>query len=106
MVETVQHQLFECINASRLWFSLNRFIDKPVNNFSDIVLCNRDAVTEIAKSVILKALIQIDRSKHRSIDSILFEIKNQLLQESMVMGNRLTTKKAIDVFIERLNSVN
>ena len=50
---------------------------------------NFDAVTELVKAVILRLLIQIDRSEHVSINFIYLQIKQMLDLEALVSNNKL-----------------
>jgi len=104
-IETVHHQLFECRNAQRIWGGLNMLVDRPVNSYKDIITCTDCITVEIAKAVIIRKLIQIDRSENRTIASIFAEIRNQLIMESCILRNKVTTKKAVDSLIERINAL-
>ena len=63
-IETVEHQLYECQNARRLWQMFQAVTGVGPRSFRDIFLYNSNSECEIVKSVIIKALIQIDRSKN------------------------------------------
>ena len=55
--------MFECNNAQRMWRLFHSLTNQRVASLLDILLCGLSIEHEIVKSVILKALIQIDRSK-------------------------------------------
>ena len=65
-VETVEHQLFSCTNATRLWDLYRRLTNCSVSSLFDVLVCSKNSAYEIVKTNILKALIQIDRSKDKS----------------------------------------
>ena len=75
-VESVSHQLFECQNAQSLWGMYNSITGKTVNNFVDIITCNEEIDIEIIKSIIIKRLIQIDRSVGYSIEALKQEVRH------------------------------
>lgn len=67
-IETVSHQIWECDNARKLWGFCCTFLNchlKEIyhNSIIDIVLFNGTYLQEYIKSITLKMLIQIDRSK-------------------------------------------
>ena len=64
-IESVEHQMFSCQNSQRLWRLYHRITNQSINNLLEVVTCGKDSCQEIVKSVILKALIQIDRSKDK-----------------------------------------
>ena len=57
--------MFSCQNSQRLWRLYHRITNQSINNLLEVVTCGKDSCQEIVKSVILKALIQIDRSKDK-----------------------------------------
>jgi hypothetical protein len=61
-VETVQHQLFECRNACTLRELVKNTYNLEFENLESVIIPGRNAHEEIVKSVLLKMLIQIDRS--------------------------------------------
>jgi len=71
--ETVEHQLFQCVNARRLWNIYERTFRTKCQSFYEEVNVTKDKLKEIFKTVILKSLIQIDRSQH--IDEAMFTNK-------------------------------
>ena len=65
-IESVEHHLFSCQNAARLWTLYTRLTNQSINSLFDVLICGKDSFHEIVKSLILKALIQIDRSRNRT----------------------------------------
>jgi len=70
-VETVDHQLFACHNACRIWAEVPRIFGSNITNLTSIINCEGELANEIVNSVFLKSLIQIDRSVSIPIKSIL-----------------------------------
>ena len=74
--ETVQHQLFECPNATKIRMyasQIERELD--INDLYGLIEVGKVQNHEILKSLIIKYLIQIDRSK-----SLTFETFNEQYQ--------------------------
>ena len=71
MVETVDHHLFSCSNANRVWRLYRQVTGSQIESLFDVISCGSDRVHEIIKSVCLKALLQIDRSKNVTDRAIL-----------------------------------
>ena len=65
-VETIEHHLFLCTNANRLWDLYQRLTNQSITSMFDVLSCSKICAHEIVKSIILKALIQIDRSKDKT----------------------------------------
>lgn len=61
-VESIQHQLVECRNANRLWRFFRNYTQISIGGLSDLIAPTNSMPIEIVKSVILRKLIQIDRS--------------------------------------------
>ena len=61
-IETVEHQMLTCDNAKRMWELCHNITRTRVASLFDVISCGTNRGFEIVKSVILKALIQIDRS--------------------------------------------
>ena len=55
-IETVDHQLLECNNAKRIWTG------SRVNSINSLLSGNSPIEVELFKCVLIKSLIQIDRS--------------------------------------------
>ena len=85
--ETVQHQLFECRNGKRMW-NIYYMIFSETTLFKKIVMVELCAVTELVKAVILRLLMQIDRSEHVLINFIYLQIKQMLELEALVNKNK------------------
>ena len=75
-VETVAHQLFECQNAKKLWGMYRSITGKNVGSMLDVIICCEDIEVEIVKSIIIKRLIQIDRSNSIVYASLKQEVKH------------------------------
>ena len=60
--ETVEHQILTCPNAQTFWNHYNLLTSQRVQSLEDIIPASQTTATEIVKSIILKMLIQIDRS--------------------------------------------
>lgn len=69
-IESVEHQLFSCVNAQRFWGMYSRITGQNISSLLDIILSSSDIGTEIVKSVFIKALIQIDRSQN-AVESVI-----------------------------------
>ena len=85
--ETVQHQLFECRNGKRMW-NIYYMIFSETTLLKKIVMVELCAVTELVKAVILRLLMQIDRSEHVLINFIYLQIKQMLELEALVNKNK------------------
>ena len=72
-VETVEHQLFSCTNAVRLWELYYRLSQNSTGSLYDVLSCSSSIEKEIMKSTIIKALLQIDRSRFRTSTEIVAE---------------------------------
>ena len=72
-VETVEHQLFLCANAARLWQLYQRITHRAISSLYDLLICENNIPYEIVKSVFVRALLQIDRSSGRVEKDILSE---------------------------------
>ena len=70
LTETVEHQLLECSNATRLWNMFHSLSGVKVDSIK-MLLCGAPTVeTELLKATIIKALIQINRSSTLPINVI------------------------------------
>ena len=72
-VETVEHQLLECANAQRMWQLYAALTGVDITITQDIILCSPNITHEVLKSVIIKRLLQIDRSVNQNDKSIVAE---------------------------------
>ena len=86
-IETVQHQLFDCKNAKRMWQIYNNIFKETINFKTAIIVKSNDA-SELAKAVILKLLVQIDRSMFVSTHYICLQIKQVLKLETLITNNK------------------
>jgi len=66
--ETVEHMLFECENAKRLWILYGEICEGEVpDNLYDAIIFYEPVWIEIVKTLILKSLIGINRGSHLNI---------------------------------------
>ena len=86
-IETISHQLLECDNAKRLWDMYHRITGKTVDSLLQIIVCTEPIEIEIIKSIIIKRLIQIDRSRHCTLASIKQEIRHYFRLEACLSRN-------------------
>ena len=63
--ETVEHQLFSCRNAGRIWSLYLKLTGIRVLSLYEAISCGRNVEHEIIKSILLRSLIQINRSQDR-----------------------------------------
>ena len=82
MVESVEHQLYSCQNAERVWDLFRQMTSEAISSFLDVILCNNRPEIEIIKAVLLKALIQIDRSRNKSNSLLIAECVHYLQVEA------------------------
>ena len=89
-VESVQHQLFECRNAQRMWqIYFDMFADNI--SFKNLVCVGNFPAAEIVKATIIKLLIQIDRSEHLAIHHIYLHIIQMLTLEASITKDPIYT---------------
>ena len=89
-VESVQHQLFECRNAQRMWqIYFDMFADNI--SFKNLVCVGNFPAAEIVKATIIKLLIQIDRSEHLAIHQIYLRIIQMLTLEASITKDPIYT---------------
>ena len=74
-IETVAHQFVECRNAKNLWEMYRTITGKIIRSMLDVIICTESIEIEIAKTIIIKRLIQIDRSSGINYSGIKQEIK-------------------------------
>ena len=98
-VESVSHQLFECTNAQRLWDLYSRLTGKSIRNMLQIIMATERIDVEIVKSIIIKRLIQIDRSKNVNLAQLKHEIKQYFRIEAhmSVQSERFWLNKILEV---------
>ena len=85
-IETVEHQLFVCKNASRLWQIYNNIFAEQIT-FEQSVLAQTALDKELVKAVINKLLMQIDRSQYLSIQNAIMRIRQHIQIEVTVSKN-------------------
>ena len=61
-IESVDHHLFSCRNAIRIWNLFQRLTRNKQESLFDVVRCDLPLEIEIIKTVLIKALLQVDRS--------------------------------------------
>ena len=86
-VETVQHQLFDCINARTLRQLVNNIYRLDFQNLESLIIPEKNPNDEIIKSVLLKMLIQIDRSEGISEEGLKSMVKYYEKIEEIVAEN-------------------
>lgn len=59
-VESVEHMIFDCSNAIRVWDIVRKLTWLNLNTFSDLLYINPEPVNELIISCAIKFLIQID----------------------------------------------
>ena len=89
-IETVEHQLATCINATRIWDLYHSLTGSRINSLYEVIRCGTDLSLEIVKSVLLKALIQIDRSSRISDRALRVECAFYLKLEARVNTTQAT----------------
>ena len=68
--ETVEHQLLECANATRMWDLFRITTGSSVRTLYEVLSCSSNLEIETIKSAIIKALVQINRSHNLAIHVI------------------------------------
>ena len=100
--ETVVHQLFSCLNAKRMWEFIGRAIGRKLiaseddchkEKLVELMTVSNDFAFEILKSAIFKLLIQIDRSRHLSINQIKGNILYWLRIDVIAINKRIRNNK-------------
>ena len=94
--ESVLHQLFLCTNAQKIWSIGSEVMNSvdPSSPRTNIEFCtnmievSKDTTTEIIKAVILKLLIQIDRSKDISEQDVRRSLLHYLNIEYSALSKR------------------
>lgn len=102
-IETVEHQLFECANANRLWNMFAALTNLNITSYRDLILCGSEIEHEILKTAIIKALIQINRNISVPVKVVARECASLLRIEAIVNRAR---EQAIRSLITKLNSVD
>jgi len=89
-IETVQHQMFDCTNAQKLRQFAQR-IDNgfSLNEFYSLIEVTKDEAQELMKCIIIKFLIQLDRSK-----DLTFEKFDQYYKWNKLLSGGLKSLRA------------
>ena len=85
-LETVEHQIMNCNNARRMWKVYDKLFGKEID-FKNVITVDCNMTEELVKAVIIKLLIQIDRSRSLSINHIILRIQYMLNLEYSVSKN-------------------
>ena len=87
-VETVEHHLFSCANATRMWGLFQTLTGISIVSLFDVIYCSSNLEYEIIKSTMVKALLQIDRSQIISNRAIVSDCVQYLKIEAEVNVKR------------------
>ena len=79
--------MFQCRNAARIWALFERITGVKIDSLFDVIDCSQHRELEIIKSSLIKALIQIDRSKNCSDSALIAECGYYLGIEARVSKN-------------------
>jgi len=99
--ETISHQLIDCPNAHRFWLWIGSFLNVNIARIDDLIVPTKLISHEIIKSVVIKKLLQIDRSRTISIAELKAEIAHYLRVEAITSGSNATEFTAM---IETMSS--
>ena len=102
-IESVEHHLFSCQNAARLWTLYHRITQQTMHSLLDVLMCSKETAYEIIKAIILKALIQIDRSKDRNDREIIAQCLFFLKIEARANPKQFASLMAFANVLERLS---
>ena len=86
-IETVAHQLVECTNARKVWDMYHRLAGRSINELLQVITCTEGIEIEIIKSIVIKHLIQIDRSMNLNLTLLKQEIKRFYNIEANIAPN-------------------
>ena len=92
-IESVNHQFVECANARKLWDMYRRLTGKSVDSLLQAIICVEEIDTEIVKSIIIKRLIQIDRSRNINLACIKQEILHYYRVEACLSKSLNATQR-------------
>ena len=98
-VESVTHQILECANAQRLWAMYYRITGRPVRSMLEIITCTESIDIEMIKTIIIKRLIQIDRSAGVNLVAIKKEIVHYFRVEACSLS------KSYQFWMQCINNV-
>ena len=99
-LETVEHQLYSCGNARRVWNLFYRLSGINIGSLYEVLICTGNLEVEIVKSIMIKSLIQIDRSLNRSDREIISECSYYLGIEAKANAKHAAR---LQLFSERLS---
>ena len=102
-IESIEHHLFSCHNAARLWSLYQRLSHQNIHSMFDVLMCSKNVAHEIAKTIILKALIQIDRSKDKTDREIIAQCLFFLRIEARVHKKQSATLMRFANELERFS---
>ena len=102
-IETIEHQLFECPNAKRLWLMFKDIIGTEIVSFSKVLTCSLSVEAEILKASIIKALLQINRNHNVPTKTIAQECAYLIRIEAIV---NLAKRSRLMVLVSKLNNVS
>jgi hypothetical protein len=100
--ETVEHQLLTCPNAQTFWNYYYLFTSVRVQSLEDIILASQSTAAEIVKSIILKKLIQIDRSTGQPMSVVQQECLYYLRLEIIVNQSK---QREFQTLMDEINNV-
>jgi len=74
-IETVDHMLFDCINAKRKWSIYSEIcgVDAP-DTLYDAICIYEPYAEEIVKTIVFKTLYAIDRGRHVDVNQIVSKV--------------------------------
>ena len=104
-IESVEHQLYSCQNAKRLWTLYSQIFGQNVGDFHDVITCNGTLEQEIVKSVLIKLLIQIDRSTFLDLSAVKKNIIHFLMLEVAVLGDEARETQALRRLIDQIRNL-
>lgn len=97
--ETVEHQIFECDNANRLWKLVTAVTGININCYEDILEIQSEPLSEVIICCTLKMLVQIDRSIGKDFRFLIDSCRRYLTYELKLH----TTEKCL-ILMEKLSS--
>ena len=111
--ETVEHQLFQCRNAMKLWniywacinhrnFSSKTSLTMSRQTMASLLEVSGDLIQELVKAVIFKHLIQIDRSVNLTEGQIRRSVLYWITIESTVLAKLSRRNRFL---LDRLESI-
>jgi hypothetical protein len=105
-IESIQHHLVSCENAKRIWNFCDRIDRFNIGDITEVLRVEHSSAMEIVKSVALKFLIQINRSKDLTFEAFSYECLRYLNLEQIANSNDSEVTIAIDRVKEllRVNS--